>query len=187
MPSTLMLSGDTEDLRFLVYCSICTGHTTGLKICPVCRQPKQNFKDSPKYRDKPKKVPSVFKKGLCYSGRQIKTYLDGKWQLQQLWNTGDGLSIAFPGMCFLKDKEEETKRIAVNVEAWIQYLKLMKYLGEYLANVRECDPMWFTVDVVSGEVIDTTNYGLLNDAIALEADNACEPEFWINRTNKGGF
>lgn len=177
---------NAEDLTFLVYCYSCHGHTQGKKVCPVCGQAKETEAPKKKYRRELPWAPSIFEKGICFSGRQLKAYVSGGWKIMSIWQSAEHYTILYPAMCHLHEKDEEISARNSSALAWNDYLRTMDYLGKYLANIEECDPLWFAVDVISGEVIDTTNYGLFNDVITLEESRACEPEFWTERIGKIG-
>jgi len=156
--------GSYDDLTSLFYCQYCFGFTTGEKGCSCCGRLREYRKPVPKVKREFNPQPYPIYGGIHYTGRVTKVYLKGTWELLTVWQFEDGYQIFYPAACHLKDRIGLKGSLLPLPSFPADYLKVMDYLGEYLAAIDEADPMWRTVDVVNGEVLDTTNYGLIEQS-----------------------
>ena len=169
--------GSFVDLSALYWCRECQGYSPGKKRCSACHEPRLETKPGTNFKRVRKKPPFPLLGGVHYSGRIVKTYVRGSWQIYTTWETEYSGRLIYPATCPVNGGDEFKVGKALRLRARNDYFKVMNYLGEYLANIDIEDPAWRCVDVISGEVLDTTDWDYINDQVEFEHGSAVEPDW----------
>ena len=150
------------NLNTLHWCRRCCGHTTGDRSCDVCGTLRKDPQDWESFKKLERIKIEDALKGVYYSGRVVRARLWGSWDIFTIWHFNEGGTAFYPSTCKLDEREFYFEFEPFGDASLGKPFDAYTYLGEYLANIEEEDPNWYRVEVVNGEVVDTTNYRLID-------------------------
>ena len=153
--------GEFVDMSTLYWCRECQGYSTGKERCSACHEPRLTTKSGTGSKRVRKTPPFPLLGGVHYSGRIVKVYVKDVWQIYTIWETETNGRLLYPATCSIRHPSDCLSSSGAEKLAVLDYFKVMDYLGEYLANITIEDPIWRRVDVVNGEILDTTDYALI--------------------------
>lgn len=153
--------GEFVDLSDLKWCRECQGYSTGSDRCSACHEPRLKTKAGTGYKRVRKTPPFPLMGGIHFSGRIVKVHIHGTWQIYTIWETENNGRLFYPATCSISNRDNHQIGNGVTLDGRNDFFKVMDYLGQYLANVTIQDPTWRQVDVINGEVLDTTDYALI--------------------------
>ena len=152
--------GSFVDMGTLYWCRECQGHSTGELRCSACHEPRLKTRKGTGYKRIRNKPPFPLLGGVYFTGRVIKGHWNGFWKIMSVWETENGGRLFYPACCAIEEGRFFCYAFNPYDKGVQDYFAVMDYLGEYLANIDILDPTWRRVDVVNGEVLDTTDYEL---------------------------
>ena len=154
----------------LYWCHSCFGHSRGEDRCNACGTPRNFKRVTYVKREVRPKEPPALRGGVAYQGRILRAFDDGRWTIYTIWETENHGRIYYPATRPVDKHDKCSYPLMFPSTGSSKYARIMDHLGQYLVNVDTESPFWRCVDVVSGELIDTTNWGLINDTTSLEDD-----------------